>query len=158
MSHRLHILSSFYEFIGPIFSLLSIQVILYLVCLHLSYEQQLSLFLCVHIHPPFHFSYLPSSLWDSLSSIGFRRTNPFYYSSISLSSVLTSCQCSILGFKSIFIFCDDVIRCVPLFPGIQHRSDSLRESASRSAALSAIHVVSQQYCVFCWLNYDQAGW
>lgn len=90
--------------------------------------QQPSLFLCIHIHPlalsPLGFSF-----------IGFRRTYPFYYSSLFLSSALTSRQCSNLGFKSIF-----------------------RESASRSAALLAIHVVSQQYCIFCWLNYDQVGW
>lgn len=133
MSHRLHILSSFSEFIGPIFSLLSIQVIFYLVCLHLSHV----IVLCSS--PPcfsvFTFIHLPSSLWDSFSFIGFRRTYPFYYSSIFLSSALTSRQCSNLGFKSIF-----------------------RESASRSAALLANHVVSQQYCIFCWLNYDQVGW
>lgn len=90
--------------------------------------QQPSLFLCIHIHPlalsPLGFSF-----------IGFRRTYPFYYSSLFLSSALTSRQCSNLGFKSIF-----------------------RESASRSAALLANHVVSQQYCIFCWLNYDQVGW
>lgn len=156
MSRRLHILSSFSEFIGPIFSLLSIQLIFYLVCLHLSHV----IVLCSS--PPcfsvFTFIHLPSSLWDSFSFIGFRRTYPFYYSSIFLSSALTSRQCSNLGFKSIFIFYYDVIRCAPPFPRIQHGSDSLRESASRSAALLANHVVSQQYCIFCWLNYDQVGW